>query len=379
MAEIANVNIFIQDVQSDRADLKTILVLSEFDEDDFSKLQTGKYFTSDGTITGSPLRIKYYSSMTEIAIDFLSTSKVYKYANTAFSQKPSPSLIAVGRKDTTDTSFTSALNAIEAVDATPYAIVCTVISNEDVLDIAEWVESRNKVYSTMSSTSAVKQAGSGDIASLLAAQEYNNTMITYHETVDDDGDLEPVDIAILARFLSADPGKSTAKFKTLAGITKGAYTANELVYIKGKNCNVYTTRRSKGIFEEGVVSSGRFLDTQNFGHYFEDTLEGDFFDLQYRESNANRKIDYSDENGIAQLESVLVTAIKKEIDNGTLVKFTKIVGGEEVEVEYDIQKVAKKDESAANRANRIYTGLSFKCQYSNAIHDVDPINGYIYT
>lgn len=378
MAEIANVNIFIQDVQSDRADLKTILILSQFAKDDATVLKTGIYFTDDGLVTGTASRIRYYSTIEEVSIDFLATSDVYKYALTAFAQKPKPSLIAVGRKDATDTNYAAALDAIALVDNNFYGLVCTSHADAEITNIAAWTETQAKLFSAVSSSATILQSGTSDIASTLKASAYNNTMLTYHAKVDAQSDIEPVDIAILARFLSSEPGKSTAKFKTLQGITSATYSTTELVNLKAKNCNIYTIRRKTGMFEEGQMCSGRFLDTQNFGHYFEDKLEGDVFDLLYRESNANRKIDFSDDSGLSQLESVIINAIKSEIDKGTLVKFPKLVNGEEIMVEYDTGLVTANDTTTANRAKRVYDGLSFKCQYSNAIHDVDPITGIIY-
>jgi len=127
-----------------------------------------------------PERVRSYSNMTDIAVDFATTSKVYKCANAIFSQERAPTTIKVGRQDSGDASITSALGVINDEDSDFYCVVTPYKLKADIELIAAWVEAQQKIFLSSSEDADVITTATTDIAAALKAAGYNRTGYMWH-------------------------------------------------------------------------------------------------------------------------------------------------------------------------------------------------------
>lgn len=168
IADVVNVVVNIADTRITRQGFGTILILDTI---------ASTVFTP---------RVKEYSDIEGIAVDFAETTKVYKAANAIFSQERAPTSIKVGRHEAGDASITTALAAIVAEDDGFYCVVSPLKSSAEIVEIAAWVESLSKIYLAQSSDADVVTVVDTDIASLLQASAYNGSgYMWHHQAVND--------------------------------------------------------------------------------------------------------------------------------------------------------------------------------------------------
>lgn len=121
-------------------------------------------------------RVKSYSNMTEVAIDFASTDPEYKMASAAFSQEKTPAAIMIGKKvakaSTTITASTNPSGDIVNINQTGIGIEAEIGASVVVAGfneaeyngtfiIATVVDDNNIQYTAASTPSATPATGSG--------------------------------------------------------------------------------------------------------------------------------------------------------------------------------------------------------------------------
>ena len=132
-------------------------------------------------------RTKSYTSITEIAVDFATTTNVYKAANAIFSQGEPPSTVKVGRVDAGDANLTESLNFIVDEDNDWYCLISVDKLEVEILELAAWTETQFKIYLAVSEDSGIFDSATlDDVVSDLAALNYNRTAILAHHEAGDD-------------------------------------------------------------------------------------------------------------------------------------------------------------------------------------------------
>ena len=168
IADVSNVTVNIADTRITRQGFGTILILDTL---------ASSVFTD---------RVKTYVDLASVAVDFVSTTKVYKAAAAIFAQERAPTEIKVGRHETGDASITTGLDAIAAEDDSFYCVVSPLKSSAQIVEIAAWTEAKSKIFMAQSSDADVITAVDTDIASLLQASSYNRTAYMWqHQKIND--------------------------------------------------------------------------------------------------------------------------------------------------------------------------------------------------
>ena len=140
---------------------------------------TPAILTEDATFTVN--RSKSYTSLSDVALDFATTTKEYKAAAAIFAQTPTVALIKFIRQDSGDASITDALNAIFLEDSDWYALISLNRLEADILEIAAWAETNKRQYFACSEDVAVYDSAiTTDVLSDLVAANYTCTNYTYH-------------------------------------------------------------------------------------------------------------------------------------------------------------------------------------------------------
>ncbi len=379
MSNFVVINLSIADATAPKLDLTKPLILDEFEFDDNGTgepLVTGKHFTSDGLVGGTKLRIKKYTTLTAVGVDFKTTSKIYKAAQIIFSQDRVPEYIYVGQARTADTSRVVSLNAIKQENNGFYTIVDVNADETEILEVASFAETNEKFFIALTSSTDVANAVGGNILAQLKALNYNNTELIYTpaSNIDTDGDLIRVDAVLAGYWGTFVPGTETQKFITLNGVVAAdsdtlldRVTDTQITNILDNNGNLYLSSLVGDSFQEGVAVSGRFADITRYSQQLK-------YDLKVAASlvlkNAITKVPYTD-GGVEQIKHALETVLQRNIAQGQLTIFQDLdANGRSAYFPYKITTVAVNDVASADRLAREYNDFQIKVRYSSAIHKV---------
>ena len=146
-----------------------------------------------------------------IAFGYLSTDTEYKMANAYFSQSPKPEKVAVYRK-LAATSYTDALNALILDHDDFYCVITTSRTIADLHEIANWINSKKKIFVGTCTDQAVLTARSGDREFYIL---HKDAATTYHDAI------------AIGRNITYPPGSNTWNFKDGVGATSSGFNATE--------------------------------------------------------------------------------------------------------------------------------------------------------
>ena len=163
--------------------------------------------------------------------------------------------------------------------------------------------------------------------------------------------------------LSSIPGSETWKFKQLAGIIPAPKTyltdAQEQIALV-KNANLYTTLGGVGHTHEGVMASGRFIDTQRGVDWTESNIA---VTLANRLLNAE-KIPYTDA-GATILQADIAEVMDAGVRNGL---FGPLLDDSGKFYNIFVPKVA--DQLTIDRTARYFPGITVQAQLAGAVHSL---------
>lgn len=185
-----------------------------------------------------------YTSIDELsAAGFTSTDPVFKAAQVAFSQSPRPKeiYIAVRKKVSGDTEvITDTLFRAKATSGW-YAMCPVGVTEDEIQKIAAWVESNEKicVFQTTSLTTN-------------PVQETMSRSATIHAKSEDDY----INAALIARFLSYDPGSEMWAYKSLAAVNVQDLSDQETKTMDDANIMYFTKLGNANVVVGGKMASG---------------------------------------------------------------------------------------------------------------------------
>lgn len=148
-----------------------------------------------------------YADLTEIAVDFPTTSLEYKAAKAVFTadgEFPAPSTLKIIREDSGDSNITEALDAIEAVDPNWYAMVATHRVEADINEIAAWIATTSHIYFSSTEDAGVIDSGDDtDIASDLQGFAYARTGLLWSHNTGTDPTITTLTVSSLRTVTAA--------------------------------------------------------------------------------------------------------------------------------------------------------------------------------
>lgn len=345
----------------------------------FGTLLIASPVESAGNVDSSNLTKRYFSNA-EIALDWGSSTEVYKAANFAFAATPSPSFIKVGFIiDATD--FPGSLDAIEAIDDDWIGLAVTAESRDDVSiiqSIGDWCESRVKIFATASNDiNSLDHTKQDHVLFAVQSKEYDHSIAIYSSFVD-----EYPDVALLARQLSVNfnikNSYQTAKFKRLRLITAEQKITNAqrvtitgfvppsgaqggLSRTAGFFGNVYSTIKDISHFAEGTMGSGRFLHNVHFWMWLEDVISTDQYAEYLNDPNIPNTL-----KGYKQMAGVLKRSLDLGVRAGGITQTVSDDG--EFQEAYIIDDPSYTQAPEAMKANGILSALKFCARQTDALH-----------
>ncbi|AXI29451.1 hypothetical protein CIB87_10670 [Priestia megaterium] len=289
--------------------------------------------------------IKNYSDIEDVKPEFAATTEAYKKAAAILGQENRPASVAIATYDPAGTTVKTAVDAVGKYFDNDWFFVLTAgVELTDEIAVADYVEGKKvKFY-------AVKVT---DVADLNAfkVKNYAYVMVYYHPT-------DQLEAAAVGALGSVDVGSITWKFKTLAGITPVAMTADELTTIHEAGGNTYVTKAGTPQTSEGITASGEYIDVIHGKSWLKVNIENS---VQQAFSN-NGKVSF-DNRGIALLNGAVTTVLQKGYTQGIIAE------DEEGNPIYSVDTVSRTETSETDRAARVYNGLSFSLELAGAIHE----------
>ncbi len=192
-------------------------------------------------------------------------------------------------------------------------------------------------------------ASTTDVAYELQAAGYARTALMYHYK----SNVQFPACAWAGRCLPKDPGSITWKFKTLSGVDYMSFTTTEESAIEAKDCNMYVRIAGLSMAQEGVTSSGEFIDVIRGTDFIRARLQEYIFAVL---KNAD-KIPFTNA-GISTVVAEVLAVLRLAVGNGILTE----------DPAPTVQAPLASAVSAADKASRLLPDVKFTGTLAGAIH-----------
>lgn len=291
---------------------------------------------------------KEYTELDGLAVDFPSTTEVYKAARALKTQGVnSPEIFAVAAYDSTGGDPITTLQEVWEKDW--YFLISTETEIDSIKALADVVEEKAfKMFATRASDES-------DLA-ILKAQEYERTFVLYHSNPDEL--VKYPDAAWVGAKGSQPVGTVTWKFAELLGIHADELPNSKVRDIHNAGGNVYVNRGGQPRTGEGITVQGEFIDVIMAKDWVQVNIENSVQSLL----NNSPKIPYTN-SGIAQLEAATINILRQGYNQGIIAE-----DGDGLPL-YSTDFPTREQVPPTDRANRIYTGASFSFELAGAIHE----------
>ena len=313
-------------------------------------------------------RIKLYSSLAGLAIDYLSTDEAYLAGASYFSQVPAPKEFYVGQVDGDALElYADALDAMLAINPNFYCVTVEASARDDIAKIgpiAIWTESNVRVFFNVSNDiNCLVGSDTSDIMTALQTSGYDRTLSIYSSVVAEHVDTGAFAILATTSYRGTNTLK-TLKFKNIAGITSENIDAGGLQSLHDKNGNVLYETASIRMFDDGKTAGGSWIDELVGADALAEEIRVRVFGLLSRTSS---KIPYN-EKGMGLIEAEVEGALVQYITNGYLSTAISIDG--DLLPAYVISHTPVILASVADKSARIAPDVEFTARLAGAIHEV---------
>lgn len=283
-----------------------------------------------------------------------------KNPGTAFSVKVTSNLTV--SMDATTEDIADTMAAVVASDSDFYGVALASRDDADILAMAAWAESNEKLFGTATAADGAKNSEiTNDIGSQLQAKNYYRTFWFYHALAA----TEYPECAIMARCFSINPGGETWANKQLSSITTDSLSETEALAVQGKNGNTFEPFRNISITQNGKVAAGEWIDVIRFRDWLAEEIKVNVFNLLINRD----KVPYTDA-GIAAIESQVRAALTLGQTRGGIAPTEYDENGNQ-NLGFTISVPLSSSISPNQKALRILNDVKFTARLAGAIHVVN--------
>lgn len=326
-------------------------------------------FTSDADATDEEIRDGLIALIDAVA-DFNAAADASNTFDIAAAEAGKGFSISVGA-NLTQTETNASLGPVEEIieareeDDDWYFLLDTTHSNLQVELISAYIETQLKLYAYQTddadSRDVAEASDTTGILKIIKDKNYDRSFGIWVPTADLGEYKMAAWVGVQAPKL---PGSSTWKFKTARGVSSDKYTSAQLKNVQDKNGNVYVRIAGIDMFEEGVVSSGEYIDIMRGTDWISARIKEAVFGLLTTEE----KVPFTDgriESVGLQVEDILDQAVT----NGILVGADNLdENGESLGPAVTVPR--RSETTAVDRSKRLLTGIRFSGFYAGAVHKV---------
>ena len=261
------------------------------------------------------------------------------------------------------------MNAIMASDADFYGIVLASRDKDDIMAMAEWVETQIKLFGTSTAEQGAKDSETDtDLLSMLKAKNYYRTFAFYHELANN----EYLEAGIMARCFAIEPGGENWANKVLSGLTADTLTETEYLAVSGKNGNTFETFRNKSITQNGKVAGDEWIDVIRFRDWLQEEITVNVFNLLINSD----KVPYTDA-GIALIENQIRQALLLGQRRGGIAP-TEYDEDNNENLGFTVEMPLAANIPANTKAQRLLEDVKFTARLAGAINVVEITGSFTY-
>ena len=286
-------------------------------------------------------------------------------ARIAFSQSVKPQKIYIAVQKTTEGSTleapTATLSRAESENGW-YVALAAGIPEEDLEDMAEWTEAREKMF-------GYAYADPAD----------NPVTNTYYRTFgicygDDAGSGDPYKhVAMAVRFLSYDAGSETWVNKSLASVSMSKFTDTEIDTIDKDPASYYLQVGDTGLVQGGKVRAGEWIDVIRFRDWLKNDMQLRILNLLVKRP----KVPYTDK-GIGLVRNQMIASLKEGTRRGGIAE-DQYNSDDELIPGFTTSVPLAADLSDTQRKSRILEDCTFSAILAGAIHVVNVNGSLVYS
>ena len=256
-----------------------------------------------------------------------------------------------------------------------YGVVVCGAVNADHLAIAAYIEAANTKHLygvTTQEAGVLVSATTTDIAYQLAVLKYNKTLVQYSSSS------AYAVVSAMARIMTVDyTGNNTVitlMYKQEPGIAAETLNATQADSVKAKRCNVFVAyNNSTAIIQNGVCSSGNFIDVVTASDWLAVTLQNSLYNLLYTSTTKVPQTDAGTQLLLTTAEAVCAQAVT----NGMLAPgvwtqggFGLLAQGDFLPKGYYIYAPRVAAQNSADRAARKSVPIQIAAKLAGAVHEI---------
>lgn len=286
-------------------------------------------------------------------------------ARIAFSQSVKPQKIYIAVQKTTEgitlEAPTATLSRAESENGW-YVALAAGIPEEDLEDMAEWTEAREKMF-------GYAYADPAD----------NPVTNTYYRTFgicygDDAGSGDPYKhVAMAVRFLSYDAGSETWVNKSLASVSVSKFTDTEIDTIDKDPASYYIQVGDTGLVQGGKVRAGEWIDVIRFRDWLKNDMQLRILNLLVKRP----KVPYTDK-GIGLVRNQMIASLKEGTRRGGIAE-DQYNSDDELIPGFTTSVPLAADLSDTQLKSRTLEDCTFSAILAGAIHVVNVNGSLVYS
>lgn len=273
------------------------------------------------------------------------------------------------RATTYENSILEDLTAISNEDNSYFWVVSDSHVDQDIIDVAGYVEEHDKVYFFSSSQAGIRTKATDNILERLGDMGYKNTCFSLWMT---NADTVFPEAAVVGSICSAQPGTTTLHGKTLVGVEIEKLDQTSENYIVQQNGNIYRKEHGVLFYRDGFMVNGFFVDYVVHALWFKARVEESLFALFKQQSMLGSGV-RATSAGIALIrQAVMANPIQVGIRNGSI--SNEVVTSEEtgllVSLKPTVYIPSRADMTDAQINARLVDGMVIEYVYAGFFHYV---------
>lgn len=273
------------------------------------------------------------------------------------------------RATTYENSILEDLTAISNEDNSYFWVVSDSHVDQDIIDVAGYVEEHDKVYFFSSSQPGIRTKATDNILERLGDMGYANTCFALWMT---NADTVFPEAAVVGSICSAQPGTTTLHGKTLVGVEIEKLDQTSENYIVQQNGNIYRKEHGVLFYRDGFMVNGYYADYVVHALWFKARTEESLFALFKQQSMLGSGV-RATSAGIALIrQAVMANPIQVGIRNGSI--SNEVVTSEEtgllVSLKPTVYIPSRADMTDAQINARLVDGMVIEYVYAGFFHYV---------
>lgn len=241
--------------------------------------------------------------------------------------------------------------------------------DQDVLDVAAYVQEHDKVYFFSSADPKVANKTMDNILERLGDLGYENTCMALWMT---SADSTFPEAAVVGSICSAQPGTTTLHGKTLIGVELERLGQTAENYIVQQNGNIYRKEHGSLFYRDGRMVNGFFADYVIHALWFKARVEESLFTLFKQQSMLGGGVRATTAGLALVRQAVLSNPIQVGIDNGSI--SNEIVTSEDSGMRVSLKPIvyipSRADMTDQQINERLIEGMVIEYVYAGFFHYV---------